>query len=134
MSETMNSGIRSPLTATGTFTTTQAKNTAVTITGNATNQTTTIGTVTAGKSWRVVSCAISFYHSSFAGGECYIAIDGVKILGVSGASGAGLYNNNSLAQQWDYANCPVGAATKAITLVSPSANAIATATLTYIEE
>jgi hypothetical protein len=102
--------------------------------GGATNQ--TIATVTAGKSWKILSLTVSAGANTAIGADAYI-YDGtstqkyamVAVLGLAGSCSA-----NSTTITWPYGQGPVFAANSVIQIVISSNAITAAGSISYVEE
>jgi len=109
------------------------KTTAISISGAGINNTVTLGTVTALKTWRIIGIQLCC-NAGADNQTATIQLNGVTIAYLfvrPGAGGAPAVATTS--QKFDYANCPVGTAGQTVTLVS-AVSANTSAVVQYIEE
>lgn len=106
--------------------------TVVTLTQNGAGGPTTIGTVGAGKVWRILSVGIS-HRATNTSGYTKITLNGVDFLYLTLNAGATTFNQDSQNVSWDYGACPVLAATQTVT-ITVSGNINAQAFVSYVEE
>ena len=128
-------GFDSGLTSiTGTVTATPHKNSATIITGVGNNQTTTLGTVGAGKVWRVIGLSLSTMIGSAGVAQIDLNLNGLSVLNDRGTyDNATTQRGGNVAISFDYGACPVLTAGQKITLVVP-ASCYASASAIYVEE
>lgn len=121
-----------------TVTSTSFKNTAsVAISSSiANNSEVTIGTVPAGKVWRVLTAflQVNIGLDALSQGVGKLRLNGVSAIVSAISSSASLVNSEAIALTWDYAACPVLTAGQTATVVSEAVNLRALGGISYVEE
>lgn len=119
----------------GSITTTSSKLTATPIGGTSYNgSATTLGTVGAGKVWRILSATIEGQsNDSGSFRECVITANGVALVGLTGMATASAYSTGNSSVSYDYAACPVITAGQTV-VVSAASNCKAYGCVIYVQE
>ena len=96
---------------------------------------TTLGTVGAGKVWRVIGVALSGNSAGVNNGTAtaVLKLNNAEVLGVTIMGTSTIYNTNSNAMNFDYGACPVLTAGQTI-VVTCSQATYAHASAIYVEE
>ena len=132
MGQTINSGkVTASLELTA-----SSKKTVTLITGGGHNATITIGTVTVGKVWRIISIManLSVYNNATMADMQILLNDVVKYTFRNYSVTATTVGNWSVSQEYDYTCCPVLTAGQTIKTLSPNTSSEIMITIGYIEE
>jgi hypothetical protein len=111
------------------------KKTAVPLANSAVNATTTnLGTVPAGKVWRILTANLSTTAYGLASPFGSLELNGIKVLSIILNSSTSASLGATQSANWNYECCPVLAAGEIVRVINSSANSASYANITYIEE
>lgn len=97
-------------------------------------QTTTLGTVPAGKKWTILTMNITSIGAGAAAGTGLLKLNAVEWLACGSYSSATGNMANSAAQRWSYESAPTLAEGLAVTIVGNNAAVSSYANISYVEE
>jgi hypothetical protein len=113
-----------------------SKRTATLIYGTATGAaaSTTLGTVPAGKVWRIIAMNLSGLEVSTSGNTAQLLLNDVQALTVALMGTATTNNTGTASLNFSYTDCPVLSVGQTVKVTSNAANAVSHANVYYYEE